>query len=163
MDQAITVAGRFVDEGIVLRTDSRIQGKRNYYTRSNNVPNLPLAVLVNRGTASAAEILSGAIRDNEMGILIGEKTFGKGVFQQVIGFTDGSALKITTGEYFTPNGTVVNNVGIMPDIEVGDDDPIDAAIAWIQEHAGMLMPIDLGPSPSPETETEPETEPVPTP
>lgn len=149
MDQAIRVAGRFVDEGIVLRTDSRIQGKRNYYTRSNAVPNLPLAVLINRGTASAAEILAGAIRDNEMGILVGEKTFGKGVFQQVIGFTDGSALKITTGEYFTPDGNVVNGVGILPDIAIGEDeDPIDTATTWIQDHAGSLMPIDLGPSPT---------------
>jgi carboxyl-terminal processing protease len=150
MDQAITVAQRFVDEGIVLRTESRIQGPRNYYTRSNSVPNLPLAILINRGTASAAEITAGAIRDNDMGILIGEQSFGKGVFQQVIGFPDGSALKITTGEYFTPSGAVVDGVGLAPDIEVAEDeDPIEVAIAWIQEHAGLLMPIDLDAVPAP--------------
>jgi len=116
MDQAISVASRFVDEGIVLRTESRFQGPRNFYTRSNAIPNLPLAVLINRGTASASEITAGAIRDNDMGILIGEQSFGKGVFQQLIEFEDGSALKITTGEYFTPDGTVVNGVGLTPDI-----------------------------------------------
>ena len=150
MDQAISVASRFVDEGIVLKTESRLQGKRNYYTRSNSVPNLPLVILINRGTASAAEILAGAIRDNEMGVLIGEKSFGKGVFQQVIGFSDGSALKITTGEYFTPNGSVVDGVGLTPDVVLAEgEDPIDAAVAWILEHEGILMPIDLDPVPAP--------------
>jgi len=150
MDQAISVASRSVDEGIVLKTESRLQGKRNYYTRSNAVPNLPLVILINRGTASAAEILAGAIRDNQMGVLIGEKSFGKGVFQQVIGFSDGSALKITTGEYFTPNGSVVDGVGLTPDVVLAEgEDPIDAAVAWILEHEGILMPIDLNPVPSP--------------
>ena len=144
MDQSISVASRFVDEGIVLKTESRLQGNRNYYTRSNSIPNLPLVILINRGTASAAEILAGAIRDNNMGILMGEKSFGKGVFQQIIGFQDGSALKITTGEYFTPLGTVVDGVGLTPDILLEEDeDPIDTAVAWILEHEGILMPIDL--------------------
>jgi len=156
MDQAIAVAGRFVDEGIVLRTEGRLQGKRNFFTRSNSVPNLPLAILINRGTASAAEILAGAIRDHEMGILIGEKSFGKGVYQQVIGFEDGSALKITTGEYFTPNGTVVDGVGLTPDIVVEEDqDPIDVAVEWIRAHEGLWMPIALDPP------TERETVPAP--
>jgi len=151
MDQAITVSSRFVDEGIVLRTDGRIRGSRNYYTKSNSIPNLPLVILINRGTASAAEITAGAIRDNEMGILIGEQSFGKGVYQQVIGFQDGSALKITTGEYFTPNGTVVDGIGLPPDIVVGEEeDPIDVAVEWIREHEGVTMPIDLGsPPPTP--------------
>ena len=149
MDQAISAASRFVDEGIVLRTEGRLQGKRNFFTRSNSIPNLPLVVLINRGTASAAEILAGAIRDQEMGILVGEKSFGKGVFQQVIGFEDGSALKITTGEYFTPNGSVVDGVGLAPDIVLEEgEDPIDIAVTWIMDHVGILMPIDLDPAPA---------------
>jgi len=150
-DEALAVAHMFVDEGIVLRIDSRTQGgERSFYTRSNSVPNLPLALLVNRGTASAAEILSGAIRDNRMGILIGQKTFGKGVFQSIVRYGDGSALKITSGEYYTPNGNVVNGVGILPDIEVADDaDPIEEAIAWIQANADAPIPLNLGPSPTP--------------
>jgi len=150
MDQAISVSSRFIDEGIVLRTEGRLRGVRNYYTRSNSIPNLPLAVLINRGTASASEITAGAIRDNRMGILIGQKSFGKGVYQQVIGFQDGSALKITTGEYFTPNGTVVNGVGISPDIVVGEDeDPLEIATAWIRDHEGVRMPIALDSETSP--------------
>jgi len=150
MPAAISAASRFVDEGIVLRTQDRLSGEKLYWSRGNRVPNLPLVVLINRGTASASEIMAGAIRDNNMGILAGETSFGKGVFQQLIDFPDGSALKITSGEYFTPAGRVVNKVGLAPDIEIGaDEDPLAVAVQWVQEHAGTVMPIDLGTPPTP--------------
>jgi carboxyl-terminal processing protease len=150
MPAAISAASRFVDEGIVLRTQDRLAGEKLYWSRGNRVPNLPLAILINRGSASASEITAGAIRDNNMGILIGETSYGKGVFQQLIDFPDGSALKITAGEYFTPAGRVVNEIGLEPDIAVpSDGDPIAVAVQWIQEHAGALMPIDLGTPPTP--------------
>jgi len=145
MTAATSTAGRFVDEGIVLRTNDRLSGEKLYWSKGNRVPNLPLAVLINRGSASASEIAAGAIRDNNMGILIGQTSYGKGVFQQLIDFPDGSALKITAGEYFTPAGHVVNDVGLTPDIVVEEDgDPIAVAVQWIQDHAGTVMPIDLG-------------------
>ena len=144
MPAAIDIASRFVDEGIVLQTSDRLSGDRRYWSRGNRVANVPLVVLINRGTASAAEILAGAIRDNDMGILIGEQSFGKGVYQQLIDFEDGSALKVTIGEYYTPSGSVVDGVGLTPDIEIGEDeDAIDVAVEWINEHAGVTMPIDL--------------------
>jgi carboxyl-terminal processing protease len=150
MPAAISVSSRFVDEGIVLRTQDRLAGEKLYWSKGNRVPNLPLAILINRGTASASEITAGAIRDNNMGILIGETSYGKGVFQQLIDFPDGSALKITAGEYFTPAGRVVNEIGLEPDIVVeSEGDPIAVAVQWIQEHAGMQMPIDLGEPPTP--------------
>jgi carboxyl-terminal processing protease len=150
MPAAISAASRFVDEGIVLRTQDRLAGEKLYWSRGNRVPNLPLAILINRGSASASEITAGAIRDNNMGILIGETSYGKGVFQQLIDFPDGSALKITAGEYFTPAGRVVNEIGLEPDIAVpADGDPIAVAVQWIQEHAGAVMPIDLGTPPTP--------------
>jgi len=145
MTAATSTAGRFVDEGIVLRTNDRLSGEKLYWSKGNRVPNLPLAVLINRGSASASEIAAGAIRDNNMGILIGQTSYGKGVFQQLIDFPDGSALKITAGEYFTPAGHVVNDVGLTPDIVVEEDgDPVAVAVQWIQDHAGTVMPIDLG-------------------
>ncbi len=150
MPAAISAASRFIDEGIVLRTQDRLSGEKLYWSRGNRVPNLPLVVLINRGSASASEITAGAIRDNNMGVLIGQTSYGKGVFQQLIDFPDGSALKITAGEYYTPAGRVVNKVGLAPDVEVGpDEDPLAAAIQWIQEHAGAVMPIDLGTPPTP--------------
>jgi len=150
MPAAIEIAGRFVDDGIVLQTSDRLSGDRRYWSRGNRVANVPLVVLINRGTASAAEILAGAIRDNNMGVLVGEPSFGKGVYQQLIDFEDGSALKITIGEYYTPSGAVVDGVGLTPDIEVGDDeDAIDVAIDWINEHVGLTMPIELDTAASP--------------
>ncbi|MEW5825846.1 MAG: S41 family peptidase [Candidatus Bipolaricaulota bacterium] len=150
MAAAISLCSRFVDQGIVLRTLDRATGEKMYWSKGNVLPNLPLAVLINRGTASASEITAGAIRDNEMGILIGSTSYGKGVFQQVIDFPDGSALKITAGEYFTPSGRSVHEVGLPPDLVVEEDeDPIDVAVSWIREHVGQEMPIDLGPVPTP--------------
>ena len=142
---AISISSRFVDEGVIVSTKSRISGDQNYYSSGNKVPNLPLAVLINGGTASAAEITAGAISDHNMGILIGEQSFGKGVIQQLFNYSDGSALKLTIGEYRTPNGFAVQGVGLTPDIEVGeDDDPLKVATTWIEEHAGTLMPISIG-------------------
>ncbi len=151
MSEAISVANRFVDQdSIVLITEDRLSGRRQYYARGNQIRNFPVAILINRGTASASEILAGAIRDNEMGVLIGEKSYGKGVYQQIIDFSDGSALKITAGEYFTPSGSVVHEVGITPDILVEDEeDPIEVALAWIDRMSGRLMPIDIAASLSP--------------
>ncbi len=144
LNEAISVSSRFVDEGVLLITEDRLSDEKKYYARGNRIPNIPLAVLINRGTASASEITAGAIRDNDMGILIGEQSFGKGVYQQLIEFPDGSALKITAGEYFTPDRKVVNGVGLAPDIVVEEgQDPVDVAIEWIQAHAGVEMPIDL--------------------
>ena len=144
LNEAISVSSRFVDEGVLLITEDRLSDEKKYYARGNRIPNVPVAVLINRGSASASEITAGAIRDNDMGILIGERSFGKGVYQQLIEFPDGSALKITAGEYFTPDRKVVNGVGLEPDIVVEEgQDPVDVAIEWIRAHAGVEMPIDL--------------------
>jgi carboxyl-terminal processing protease len=144
MPTAISVCSRFVDDGVVLVVHDRLSGEKKYYSKGNRIPNLPLAILINRGSASASEITAGGIRDNRMGILIGETSFGKGVYQQMIDFPDGSALKITAGEYFTPSGCVVQGVGLKPDIAVPEDgDPVAAAVEWIGEHAGTPAPLDL--------------------
>ncbi|MDD5263665.1 MAG: S41 family peptidase [Candidatus Bipolaricaulis sp.] len=146
MPAAISVCGRFVDEGVVLLVHDRLSGEKKYYSKGNRIPNLPLAILINRGSASAAEITAGGIRDNRMAVLIGETSFGKGVYQQMIDFPDGSALKITAGEYFTPSGRVVQEVGLAPDIAVPENgDPIAAAVQWIGEQTGVALPLDLPP------------------
>ena len=142
-DEAVRVASRFVDEdGMIFTSEGRISGSQSYYSTGNLVPNLPLAVIVNEGTASASEIVAGAIRDNGMGVLIGGQSFGKGVMQMLREFPDGSALKLTTAEYFTPSGDAVHGVGLAPDIEVAEeDDPLDVAITWIDDHLGLVMPM----------------------
>jgi len=147
LDSAISLADYFVDRGTIVTTRSRVSGDEVYSASGQGeaIPNLPLVVLINEGTASAAEIAAAAIRDNDMGILIGRKSFGKGVIQHIYRFPDSSALKITTGEYFTPLGRTVQEVGLTPDIELGeDDDALQTAIDWIVSHAGVRMPIPLG-------------------
>jgi carboxyl-terminal processing protease len=121
LSAAVEVASFFIDRGIVLTEETR-SGTQTYTSRGNQLPNWPMAILVNRNTASAAEIVSGALRDQSMGILIGEKTFGKGVVQTTHEFGDGSAMKLTTGEYHTPKGRKVQGVGLPPDIAVPQPD-----------------------------------------
>jgi len=139
---AIAVSSRFVDDGIVSQTVDRFSGQRSHRSTGNLLPNLPLVVLVNRGTAGASEIVAAAIRDNRMGILAGEDTFGLGVYQQLLEFPDGSALRITTGEYLTPSGDPIDGEGIAPDLAAAEgSDVITLAVDWIGQHDGTVMPL----------------------
>ena len=152
LDEAIAVASEFIDRGPILKTTDRF-GTHSYMTQGNELPNLPLAVLIDRGTASASEILAGAIQDHQMGILVGERTFGKGVIQTPYVLSDGSAVIITTAEYTTPNGHRVQDLGLVPDIFVpggGEEDrQLQVAREWVAEHLGSLCPCpppdDRGP------------------
>lgn len=146
LSAAVEAASYFVDRGVIVRTRGPSFGERTYSSRGNSVPNLPVAVLVNRGTASAAEIMAGAIQDYEMGALVGTQTFGKGLVQEIVmRLPDGGAIKLTTGEYFTPTGRSVQDAGLTPDIIVeradGEqgDPQLDAALQWIESRAGVLM------------------------
>lgn len=114
---AVKVAEHFVPRGPVVYIDYRT-GKDETYTVSGNKLNLPLVVLVNRASASAAEILAGAIKDTGSGILVGEKTFGKGVVQELFRLDNGAGLKLTTARYLTPGRHDINKKGIEPDVPV---------------------------------------------
>jgi carboxyl-terminal processing protease len=120
LNAAIDVSSKFVPEGPIVSIDSRTQPLTTFDANATAVPIRPLAVLVNEFTASASEITSGAIQDSGAGVLIGTKTFGKGVVQTIFPLPDGSAVKITTARYLTPNGRDINSVGITPDIAVPD-------------------------------------------
>jgi len=145
LSAAVDVASYFVDQGIIVRTTGPSFGTRDYPSRGNGFPNLPLAVLVNEGTASASEIVAGAIQDHGVGVLVGRNTFGKGLIQEfVMRLPDGSAIKLTTGEYFTPLGHPVQEAGLTPDIPVeagedtGEEDPdIAAALEWIRSQVAQ--------------------------
>lgn len=90
--------------------------------KNDTIINVPIIVLTNKSTASASEILAGALRDNGKAKIVGGKTYGKGVIQELLTLTDGSGLKITTNEYYTPNRNKINKVGITPDVEVNLDE-----------------------------------------
>ena len=119
LDQAVDVADLFLDEGVVL-TERWSDGTEQVFESRSGDPaeSVPLAVLVDRGSASASEIVAGALQDRERAILVGEKTFGKGSVQRPFALSDGSELRVTTARWFTPNDQAIHGAGLIPDIEV---------------------------------------------
>ena len=121
LQEAVLAASIFLPKGeTVVSTDSRTQGHAVYRARGDNLPSLPLVVLINHNTASAAEILTAALADDAGATVVGTRSFGKGVFQQDVDLSNGGALKLTVGEYFTPNGTNLGGHGIRPDVPARD-------------------------------------------
>jgi carboxyl-terminal processing protease len=121
LEEAVLSASIFLPRGeTVVSTDSRSQGHAVYKTEGGNLPPLPIVVLIDRNTASAAEILAAALADDAGAKTVGTRSFGKGVFQQEIDLSNGGALKLTVGEYFTPDGTNLAGRGIHPDVPARD-------------------------------------------
>lgn len=115
---AVEVARKFIPKGDVVSIRGRDGEKNTYSSFFQSHPMLPLVVLINEGSASASEIVAGAIKDSRRGILVGKKSFGKGSVQTVLSLNDGSALAMTTALYYTPSGVNIHKKGIHPDIEV---------------------------------------------
>lgn len=120
LDQAVELTDLFVDDGIIVSQKGRDKSDDIIYkaTKSATVTNLPLVVLVNEGSASASEIVSGALQDLKRGVIVGEKTFGKGSVQVVMPITETEAIKLTVARYYLPSGRTIQAVGVTPDIEV---------------------------------------------
>jgi carboxyl-terminal processing protease len=123
LDEAVLAASIFLPEGeVVVTTDSRTQGHAQYATVGDSLPRRPIVVLIDRNTASAAEILTAALADDAGAEVVGTRSFGKGVFQQEVDLSNGGALKLTVGEYFTPDGiNLAAAHGIHPDVRASDD------------------------------------------
>ncbi|MDP4181305.1 MAG: S41 family peptidase [Bacillota bacterium] len=116
-DQVVKIADRLLPEGLIVYTEDKNKVRDEKRSDKREL-GCPLAILVNGNSASACEVLSGAVKDHKKGELIGTKTFGKGLVQQVYGFDDGSGLKVTVARYFTPAGICIQGIGIQPDIKV---------------------------------------------
>jgi carboxyl-terminal processing protease len=128
LDEAVNVASIFIPDGTIVSTDGRTQPRQVYLAKGGAIATgIPLVVLVDRGTASAAEIVSGALQDRGRAKLVGTRTYGKGVFQEIEPLSNGGALDITVGEYFTPSGRnlggggVREGVGIKPNVYAIDN------------------------------------------
>ncbi|MBQ7481343.1 MAG: S41 family peptidase [Lachnospiraceae bacterium] len=139
----VEIADEILPEGLIVYTEEK-DGEGDKYTSSGeNFYDGPLVVLVNGNSASAAEILTGAIKDHEQGTILGTTTYGKGIVQQIIPLGDGTGVKVTIASYFTPNGTDIHGIGIEPDeeleldvdayLEDGTDNQLDRAVEIIEE------------------------------
>ena len=121
LDSAVDVAGKFLEEEkIIVSTKGRVENQNFVFKSKHRDKHLdyPMVILINGGSASASEIVAGAIQDHKRGIIMGEKSFGKGSVQTVVPLSDGSAVRLTTSKYFTPNARSIHDKGIEPDIVV---------------------------------------------
>jgi len=120
LEVAVSLTGVFVENGKTVVIEEFSSGKRNTFTANGQaaLKDFPLVILINKGSASASEIMAGAIRDNNGTTIIGENSFGKGTVQELKKLSDGSTLKITIARWLSPNGSVIEKNGIKPDVEV---------------------------------------------
>lgn len=120
LDKSISIASRMIPKGKIVVMEEDSAGKKQNFstTGGDSLSNIPMVVLINEGSASASEILAGALRDNQGVTLIGEKSFGKGTVQELVNLPQGSSIKITVAKWLTPNGDYIMEKGISPDIEM---------------------------------------------
>lgn len=151
LDVANDIAGWFVSRGTIIVTERFKSGPDEIFYASGNgaLKGLPVVVLMNAGSASASEILAGALRDIRGAKIVGEKSYGKGTVQQLVDLKDGSSLKITVAHWVMPSGTILDHNGITPDIEVKptdeeiknkDDVQLTRALEVLREQMGASMP-----------------------
>jgi carboxyl-terminal processing protease len=125
LDQAVMVADEFLGHGLIVKTEGRDARQRMQFNAhpgdpGDRDPYLPVVVLINEGSASASEIVAGALKDQKRAVIMGTKSFGKGSVQTILPLADGSAMRLTTALYYTPSGKTIHEKGIIPDIEVKD-------------------------------------------
>ncbi len=140
VEAAQYVADLFLDEGIFYYTMDK-NGEKEYFETEEDVNSIPLVLLINEGSASASEMLAGALQDRDRATLVGVTTFGKGIMQQHFMVDSSSMLKLTTHEFYTPNGNRIHETGISPDVEVPMDNSV--ALGDLEQDIQLLKAISL--------------------
>lgn len=136
------IADEILPKGIITYTEDKYGNKVEYKSDSNEL-DMPIVVLVNSNSASASEVLTGALKDFKKATVVGTKTFGKGIVQTVIPFEDGSGMSITTSKYFTPNGVCIHEIGIEPDITIEAPENFDFFDTTIEEDVQLQKAIEI--------------------
>ena len=127
LSEAVLVSSQFIEDGLITFTKGRTRPRREFDAEGDAIDaGIPVVVLVDRGSASASEIVTGALRDRKRGTVVGTRTFGKGVFQEVETLSNGDVLDITVGEYFLPSGENIGKKGVVPTVKAKDDPDTDA-------------------------------------
>ena len=140
VDEAIDIAEMITEKGsTLLITTDKEEEEEVTIAKENPIIDMPIVVLMNEYSASASEILAGALKDNNKATLVGTTTYGKGVIQELHQLSDGSGLKITTNEYFTPNHNKINEVGIEPDVEAELSDELKSKLELTEEEDTQLQ------------------------
>ena len=121
LDVVVDICREILPQGLIVYTEDKYGNRNEFSCDGKNEIDVPLVVLIDGGSASASEIMAGAIKDYGIGTLIGTTTYGKGIVQSILPLGDGSAIKITTSKYYTPNGNNIHKIGIDPDEEVTFD------------------------------------------
>jgi carboxyl-terminal processing protease len=161
LDASVKVADLFLDEGIIVSTKGRLEDQNMEFSAHSGGPeyDFPIVVLINGGTASASEIVAGALQDHKRALILGTQSFGKGSVQTIIPMNDGAGLRLTTARYYTPNGISIQATGITPDVlvpavESKEEDTDKGPMRFLREK-DLLHHLENGGTIPPEDETAP--------
>ena len=123
MTQAINITDFFLDDGEIVSTKGRkvFENRRFFAKKGDKLNGKPLIVMINNGSASASEIVAGALKDHKRAIILGEKTYGKGSVQSIIPLSDGGGMRLTVSKYYLPSGKSISEIGVEPDIFVEEN------------------------------------------
>ncbi|HKQ31101.1 MAG TPA: S41 family peptidase [Burkholderiales bacterium] len=146
LNAAVSVSDAFLDKGLIVYTEGRVNDSKLKFSASNGdlIKGAPMVVLINGGSASASEIVAGALQDHKRAVIMGTKSFGKGSVQTIVPVSNGAALKITTARYFTPNGRSIQASGIEPDIVTEEAKVTKSEAADRLREADLLRHLENG-------------------
>jgi len=142
LDVVVDITNRLVPQGIITYLERACGSRDNHYSNDTYL-GIPMVVLINERSASASEVLSGAVQDMGTGLLVGEQTFGKGIVQNLYYLSDGTAIKLTVAKYFTPNGSSIHGIGLAPDFNVEMEEALSRLIGELPLEEDVQLQVAI--------------------